>query len=284
MIKAYLTIIKPGIIFGNIITAIAGFAMASKGHIQPTLLIFTMLGLAMVIGSAGVFNNYIDREMDAKMARTQHRPFVTGTISHQDGLLFGSLLLFLGFLILYLKVNPLSSILALLGFVIYLFPYSFLKYQSVYATFIGSLAGGMPPLVGYCAVANQLDIGAYTLYLILVLWQMPHFYAIAIYRLQDYKAATIPVLPAVASKERTVLYIFFYTIAFSLSVITPTFLGLTGTFYLFLNLLLALSWIGLATYGFKTQNYTSWAFKMFAFSLLVIMGFCGSMVVNGMIE
>lgn len=200
---------KPGIILGNIITTLGGFALASRGQIDFVLLLYTLLGLGLIIASAGVFNSYIDRFADAKMERTKNRPLVRGEISNQKALLFGTFLGLVGVFVLALKTNPLTVFVALSGFSIYLILYAFMKYHSFYGTLVGSLAGAVPPVVGYCAVSNTFDAGAVLIFLMLVLWQMPHFYAIAIYRQEDYAAASIPVLPIVKGMEATKIQIVF---------------------------------------------------------------------------
>jgi protoheme IX farnesyltransferase len=135
---------KPGIILGNIITTASGFALASKGNIDISLFFFTLIGLGLVIASAGVFNNYIDRHMDARMERTKNRAFPQGLVSTPLALLFGGILGLLGLFILS-YTNLLTVCVALFGFFIYLVLYAFMKYRSFYGTLVGSLAGAVPP-------------------------------------------------------------------------------------------------------------------------------------------
>lgn len=195
MAKAHIVLTKPGIILGNVITTAGGFALASRGDIDFRLFFLTLIGLSFVIASSCVFNNYIDRHVDAKMGRTKNRALATGEISIKNALIFGMLLGLIGVWILFVYTNPLTVSIALAGFLIYVFPYSFGKYRTTYGTLIGSVAGATPPLVGYCAVTNSFDLGALILFFVVVFWQMPHFYAIAIYRFKDYAKAGIPVLP-----------------------------------------------------------------------------------------
>lgn len=272
--KTYYMLTKPGIIMGNIITTAAGFALASKGQIDFVLFFWTMLGLALVIASAGVFNNYIDRAMDAKMERTKHRGLVTGVITSQNALLFGSGLGLAGVFLLSVFTNPLTVFVALTGFFVYLVLYAFWKYKSFYGTIIGSIAGAVPPVVGYCAVSNRFDIAALLLFLIMVLWQMPHFFAIAMLHLEDYAAASIPVLPVSKGIFVTKVQILLYIIAFAASTFMLTVTGYTGWFYLIVAAILSTIWFGLALKGFKVKNDQAWARQMFVFSLVVIMGLC----------
>ncbi len=271
MIRTYYMLTKPGIVLGNVITTSAAFALASRGHMQPWLLLATVLGLSLIMAAACVFNNYIDRHHDEKMERTKNRALVTGVISLRNALLFASTLLFLGTLLLVLYTNPLSVGIALLGFFVYVVMYSVWKYKSTYGTLIGSVAGAVPPLVGYCAVSNRFDLGAFILFAILVLWQMPHFYAIALYRLSEYTAAGIPVLPVKRGGHVTKVHILLYIIAFTIACASLLFFGYTGYAYLTAALVTGVWWLILAIRGFKAADDQLWAKGMFRFSLIVIM-------------
>ncbi len=195
MIKTYTTLTKPGIIFGNAVTATAGFALASKGHVDFLLFCAMLVGLSLVIGSACVWNNYIDRGMDEKMVRTRNRALVKGVIPVPYALCFAMVLSFFGIGLLALTTNLLTVSIAACGFFIYVVLYGISKYRTSLGTLIGSIAGAVPPVVGYTAVTGCVDLAALLLFLIVVFWQMPHFFAIAMYRLEDYTAASIPVLP-----------------------------------------------------------------------------------------
>ena len=270
--KRYFQLTKPGIIFGNAITAIAGFALASRGHFDILLFFATLLGLSCIIASACVCNNYIDREMDGKMARTKNRPLVRGEISTISAFVFAYVLLLLGVLILILYANFLTALMALVGFSIYVFLYSPWKYRSWHATLIGSIAGGMPPVVGYCAVSNTFDLGAFLLFAIVVLWQMPHFFAIAMYRMSDYATASIPVLPIVRGMQVAKIQILLYMVAFCVAALLLTFFGFTGYAYLVATALLSFAWLWKGLKGFKASSDKLWARKVFLHSLVVIMG------------
>lgn len=270
MIKTYYVLTKPGIVFGNAITATAGFALASQGAFHLRLFLAMLLGLSLIIASACVFNNMIDRDVDEKMVRTRERALVKGSISPQRALQFAILLLFSGVSVLLLFTNLLTLSIALAGFFIYLVLYTLLKYRSTHATLIGSLAGGVPPVVGYCAVSHCLDVGAFLLFLIVVLWQMPHFFAIAMYRLSDYAAASIPVLPVKKGMYVTKIQMLLYILAFIIATVMLTLFGFTGYAYLIVALLLGLPWAWLSIQGFKSKNDMLWARKMFFLSLVII--------------
>lgn len=276
MIKTYYLLTKPGIILGNAITAIGGFALASRGHIDWQLFLITLVGLAGIIASACVFNNYIDRHSDEKMERTKNRPLVQGLVSERNALLFATALGIAGTTILTLYTNFLAVSVALLGFFVYVVVYSLCKYYTMYATLIGSIAGATPPVVGYCAVSNHLDIGALLLFVILIFWQMPHFFAIALFRFNDYVTALIPVLPAEKGIEVTKRHMLLYVIAFTITSMLLTVFGYTGIIYLCVVAILGCAWLWLSFQGFKNDNHIVWARKMFIFSLIIITTLCFS--------
>jgi protoheme IX farnesyltransferase len=269
MINYYL-LMKPGIIMGNLITVAAGFLLAAHGVMDVSLFFATLLGLALVMGSACVWNNFIDRPLDRKMKRTQNRPLVKGTISSKRAVFFGICLGLAGVLILQLYTNLLTVCIASVGFFVYVVLYSLWKGKTIYATAIGSIAGAVPPLVGYCAVSNHFDIGAVVFFAILVLWQMPHFFAIALVHFEDYQAASIPAFPikkgAFAAKKRMLAYI----LAFTCASLLLTFFEYTGYFYMTVVAILGTAWTLLALQGFKCSNDKLWAKKMFRLSLVII--------------
>lgn len=274
MLKNYIALTKPGIIFGNTVTAIGGFMLASKGNIDWMLFFATLLGLSLIIASACVFNNYIDRHLDEKMSRTKLRPLVTGVISRRNALIFGLILGLAGTAVLSFDTNALTVFLALFGLFVYVMVYSLSKPVTKYGTLIGSIAGAMPPVVGYCAVSNCFDLGAFIIFMIVALWQMPHFFAIAMYRLSDYEAASIPVLPIEEGIKATKIQMLFYIIFFILSTFALTYFGYTGYLYLSAAALLGFTWLYLSIKGFGAKNDTVWARKMFLFSLVTVMGLC----------
>lgn len=152
-----------------------------------------IFGLAGVIGSACVFNNYADRNIDARMERTKKRPLVAGTIKPRNALLFASVLVVVGVVLLWMT-DMLALYAALAGFLVYVFVYTPLKPRTGYAVFVGAVAGATPPLVGYAAAAHTLDWYAAALFAFLFLWQLPHFLAIARFRFEEYFAAGVPLL------------------------------------------------------------------------------------------
>lgn len=270
MFARYLELTKPGIILGNVMTALGGFFLASRGAVNFTLFISALLGLSCVIASACVFNNTIDCSVDEKMARTKKRALPKGEVSLMSALFLGFVLGALGFTILAVGTHKLTVFLALLGYLIYIFFYSFIKYRSVHATAIGSLAGAMPPVIGYTAACNCFDLKALILFSIVALWQMPHFFAIAIFRLDDYEAASIPVLPVKRGIRVTKLHMIRYSLAFIAASLMLPFFGYTGYAYLTVAVLLSLILLFLCYLGFKNEDDKLWARQIFLFSLVAI--------------
>lgn len=274
MIRTYYLLTKPGIIMGNLITTVSGFALASRGNFDVWLFLATLLGLGCVIGSACVFNNYIDRDLDKKMARTRQRALVKGLISGRSAILFAIFLGILGLSLLALYTNLLAVLVASVGFFIYVVLYSLWKTHTSYATAVGSVAGAIPPVVGYCAVSHQFDMGAALLFMILVFWQMPHFFSIAMYRLHEYTAASIPVLPIKRGAHVTKIRMLIYVILFMISTFLLIGFGYTGMAYFITAVLLGLSWLYLTLKGFRSENDILWARQMFRLSLVIITLLC----------
>lgn len=270
MIKTYYSLTKPGIIYGNVLTATAGFLLASKGHVNFWLLLATVGGTALVIASACVFNNYIDRDIDAKMARTKKRALVSGLVPGRNAIIYAVLLGLTGFLVLAAWTNPLVVLIGVIALFDYVVLYGISKRRSVHGTLVGSIAGAAPVVAGYCAVTDRFDTGALLLFLILAFWQMPHFYAIAIYRFKDYKAAGLPVLPVKRDARTAKIQILLYIIAFVTATSSLTVFGYTGYVYLVVMAIIGLKWLWLGVKGFGTDDDKRWARKMFFFSLVVI--------------
>lgn len=194
MFKTYYQLAKPGIVYGNVFTALAAFLFASRWSFGWGLFIATMAGIGLVIASACVFNNYLDREMDKKMERTKTRALASGTISATAALAYASALGIVGFVLLFAFVNILTGAVALVGFIVYVCAYTPLKRRTSLALYVGAVAGAMPILAGYTAVTDRLDSTAVWLFVFLFLWQLPHFIAIAVYRFDEYGAAGVPLV------------------------------------------------------------------------------------------
>ncbi len=271
MLRVYYSLTKPGIIYGNLLTVAAGFFLASKWQINLVLFGATLAGIALVIASACVFNNYIDRDIDEKMERTKNRALAAGLVPVRNAILYAVCLGVSGFALLLFFTNLLTAIIGLVAFVDYVILYGISKRRSVHGTLVGSISGAATMVGGYTAVTSRFDAGALILFLIMVFWQMPHFYAIAIYRLKDYQAAGIPVLPVVKGIKTTKIQILVYIIAFIAAAVALTLFGYAGYSYLVAAVLLGFIWLWLSIKGFRTNNDVLWARKLFFFSLVVLL-------------
>ncbi len=277
----FVSIVKPGIIFGNIVTVCGGFFLGSQGLFSFPLLLETLLGMALIIACGCVLNNIIDIDIDSLMERTKHRPLVKGLMSKKTAFIYAIILGILGFLVLIFKTNWLTTSIAFVGLFFYVVVYSLaLKRKSSWGTAVGGIAGAVPPVVGYCAVTGSFDTGAIILFLILFFWQMPHFYAIGIYRLSDYAAASIPILPIKKNIPYTKLVMLFYTLAFTIAAISPSLFGYTGYAYFIVALILGCTWFYYGWQGLKATDNKIWARKMFLFSIINITVLCMMMAVK----
>lgn len=273
IIKNYYYLTKPGIVRGNLLTVIAGYLLAAKGHFTLSTFLAVAVGTSLVIASACVVNNFIDRDVDKKMERTKKRALVTNTVNTSAALIFGSVLGIVGFSLLALYTNVITFLVGVLAYIFYVVIYAIAKRASYHGTLIGAIPGALPPVAGYVAVTGTIDFGALLLFLIIFFWQMPHFYAIAIYRRKDYEAAGIPVVSVVHSVAATKRAIMWYILAFMVAIVCLALSGYTGITYLSVMLLMGILWFGLGLRGFKTTHSDSWARSMFRFSLIVTLVF-----------
>lgn len=273
MLKAYYTLTKPGIIYGNVLTACGGFLLASKGQVDAGLLVATMAGISLVIASACVINNLTDTNIDKKMARTKQRALASGAIPRRSAVVYAVILGLLGFSALAVYTNVLTVALGVLAIVDYVVLYAVAKRRSVHGTIVGSIAGALPATAGYTAVAGMFDLGALLIFLIMTFWQMPHFFAIAMFRLKDYRAAGIPVLPAVEGLKAAKLQIVAYVGAFLAAVVLLAAAGYAGWWYLVVMVGFGAVWLVKGLQGFTAPDDVRWARKMFGFSLLVLLAF-----------
>ncbi len=279
MFKNYISLTKPGIIIGNLIAGAAGFFMAAKGNIDWSLFSLTMLGIALIIASGCVFNNFIDRDIDSKMQRTQNRVLVKGYLPLFNALVFAAILGIIGFIVLYRFTNQYAFTLGVVGFAVYVGFYTlYFKRKSVYGTVVGSLSGACPPVIGYCAVVNQFDAGAVILLAIFCLWQIPHSYAIAIYRFNDYRAANIPVLPVKEGIKAARNHIVAYIIAFVAVSLLLTQQNYVGQVYAVAVTILGLCWLYLTIVKYSETDQLVWGKNMFIFSIVTIT--CFSLLIS----
>jgi len=271
VLKNYLLVTKPRLVAANLISAAGGFFLAAQGHVSAALFLSLMAGMSCIVASGCVLNNCIDRHIDRNMARTRGRALATGAISLRGSILYAAVLGLSGAATLFVGTNVLCAVIALLGFSVYVCVYSlYLKRNSAYSTVIGSLAGAAPPLAAYCAVRNDFDLGALTVLAIFSLWQIPHSYAITIFRYNDYAAAGIPVMPVKAGIPATRKHIVWHIAAFVLAAQLLTVFGYAGYAYLGVATVLGLCWLATALHGYRSADDRAWARRVYLFSIVAI--------------
>ncbi len=267
--KDYYRLIKPGIVYSNSITAFGGFWVASKWNIDVLLMVYVLVGTALVMASGCVFNNYLDRDMDSKMERTQNRALPTGKVSPQTVLWYGSILGTIGLFILLILANSwLAALLGFTGLVFYVGVYTYwFKRTSTWSTFVGSISGATPPMIGYCAVSQTIDAGALILFLILFLWQPPHFWSLGIRRMEEYRAAGFPLLPVVRGTFITKISMIRYIVLLVPVTLLLHFYGYVGQIYLVVVSALGLIWLCMSVVGFVAKDEEKWSKGMFLYSI-----------------
>lgn len=277
-LAAYWTLVKPGIVWSNTLTAAAGFLFAARGALAFGTLAAALAGIALIIASACAVNNWLDREIDAAMPRTKHRPLVSGAVSERGALFFAGILLALGMALLAALVNGAALAAALLGFIIYVGPYTLAKRATPFGMHVGTLAGAMPPVMGYFAAAGAHAplLPALMLFLVLALWQMPHFLAISLFRAEEYAAAGIPVYPLRFGFARAKLLIMLYTAAFALAALLPYALEHAGARYEMLALFAGFGWLAFELATLKRYDSRAWARRVFFASLIALLAWCAA--------
>jgi len=280
--RDFVEVTKPGINKSNLIATFAGYFLAAGlNDFQFSTLFLTLLGTALVIAGGCTLNNFYDRDIDPLMKRTQTRSIAQGRVKPTVALWYGIVLTMVGLLLLALGVNFLSAVLAFIGFFVYVFIYTmWLKRTSTTNTVVGGISGAVPPMIGWVAVTNELDLNAWALFLILFMWQPPHFYALAMRKADDYKAAGIPMLPVVRGFKETKKQTLIFTILLLLSSVILFWTGICSWFYLVCALVLGGIYVALALKGFKTDDNEKWAKQMFFYSLIYLTSILFIMVVD----
>ncbi|MEO6761241.1 MAG: heme o synthase [Candidatus Saccharimonadales bacterium] len=274
IIQQYYSLAKPGVLYGNVITGVAGFLLAAGYFKSFNWVLFgaTIIGMTLVIASACVLNNVLDRDIDRLMERTKQRAVANGAIAVRPALTLAVILGLLGFASLIIWTNSLVVEIGIVGYVVYVWLYGALsKRKSIHGTLVGSISGAMPILAGYCAVSGQIDPAAVLLFLMLFFWQFPEFYSIAIYRRKEYAAAGVPVMPVVKGVEFTKILIFIFTVLFIIISLFMTLLDYTHLIYFVIMAVLDLNWLKLALRGLERGiDNDAWARRMFHFSLIIL--------------
>lgn len=280
-IRAYLHILKPGITISNTISAVAGFffGVSVINDFSSSTLVGLVLGIAAVISSACVANNVLDEKIDAKMKRTKRREVVTGVISKRAALLYSLILAGIGFALIFMLTNVLTGVLGVVAYVSYVALYGAAKRTTIWSTVIGTLPGALPLVAGYTAMTGRLDTAALILFAMMVFWQLGHFYAIAMFRRDDYAAAGLPVWSVARGLVSTKRQLFLFVWLFLLSAPLLSVAGYTGKLYAVAMVGAAAIWVvnGLKKY----DDDVAWARGMFFVSLSVLLIMCLLIAIGG---
>lgn len=275
---------KPRIIVLIVLTTWAAMAIAAPGGSPGPLVVYTLLGTALSVASAHTFNAYLERDIDALMDRTRKRPLVVGTMDPGHALRYASVLAVASFVLMAWKVNLLSAFLAQAGLWFYVGVYTiWLKRRTPHNTVIGGIAGSIPPLIGWAAATGRLETAAILLFLIMVCWQPPHFFALALFRVEDYRRAGVPMLPVVSGAKVTLQQILWYTagmVILSLGLYYP--LGVVGVGYLITALATGAFYIYLNAAALQAPEDTAeyWGKRLFRYSMLYLAVLFIAMVVD----
>ncbi|MDW0109348.1 heme o synthase [Sporosarcina aquimarina] len=268
-LKDFLALIKIGIVNSNLITAFTGlflaFQFANINFVHRLDLVFAALfGTALIIAGAAALNNLIDRDIDPIMTRTRTRPTVTGRFKAPAVFAAALAFIVLGEALLF-SANATAGLLGIAGVFSYVVLYSmWSKRRHVSNTIVGSLSGAIPPLIGWAVVNPSLGLEAWALFLIMFVWQPPHFYALAMKKTEEYRAAGIPMLPVVKGFARTKKSMLAWVV---LLFPLPFLLSELGTAFLVLATLLNAGWLFFALKGFRVKDDLKWATSMFIYSL-----------------
>jgi protoheme IX farnesyltransferase len=247
--RQYLALTKPRVVMLITFCAVIGMFLSTPGWVPLSVLLNATVGITLVAGAAAAVNCLVEQHIDARMARTAWRPLPSGTLTPQQTLVFSGILGGIGTFLLYAFVNPLTTWLTLATFVGYAIIYTvILKPRTPQNIVIGGASGAMPPVLGWAAVTGQAPIEAWVLFLIIFVWTPPHFWALALYRTEDYARSGLPMLPVTHGGPFTRLHILLYTLLLVATTILPTLIGMSGLVYLAAALALGgyflwLSWL-----------------------------------------
>jgi len=267
--KEYIQITKPRIVMSNLVAAFGGFWVASRWNVDWGLLVAVLAGSALVMAASCTFNNYWDREFDARMDRTRGRALPSGRIPPTHALLYAIVLGIAGEAILF-AIHPITGLLGLLGIFVYAVVYTmWLKRTSTWSTSVGGVSGSMPPVIGYAAVTGEIDLGAWLLFAILFLWQPPHFWALGIMRREEYLKAGFPLLPVVKGARRANIQMIPYLALLVAANVWFYASGYVGLVYLIVVGGMSAVWLLYCAAGLllKDDRDRRWAKNMFKFSV-----------------
>ena len=276
----YLYLTKPGITISNLLTTFTGLWLAASGSLNLKVTILTLIGTAFVIASGAALNNYYDRELDVKMKRTRNRGVASGRIHPRHAIGIGVALLLAGLVVLGVCVNTVAAVVSLVGHIFYVVLYTPLKRVTTLNTVVGGVSGAVPPVIGWVAVTGSIDPSAWILFVIIFLWQFPHFLALAIMKVEDYRNGDVMMLPVVKGLEETKRQIVRYTAALVPASILLFAFGAVGYIYLVTATVLGGIYLVMAFKGFFAKDDMVWAKKMFGYSLIYLLTMCAAIMIS----
>ncbi|MEC8633691.1 MAG: heme o synthase [Pseudomonadota bacterium] len=269
--RDYYELCKPNVVWLMVVTAIVGMCMATPGVVPIEIVIFASMGIALCAASAAAINHLADQHIDAIMARTAGRPMVKGKIDSQGAAIFAFILGSLGIYVLLTRVNTLTALLTLASLMGYAFVYTFyLKRATSQNIVIGGLAGAMPPLLGWTAVTNEVNVHGLLLVLIIFVWTPPHFWGLAIARKDEYAKVDIPMLPVTHGSQYTARQCFLYSLALFVVALLPVVAGLSSWIYMIGAMFLGALFVRHALTLLRTMEDTD-AMKLFSFSIMYLL-------------
>jgi protoheme IX farnesyltransferase len=280
VVRDYYELTKPRIVMLTAFCALIGMLLASDRFVPWPILLAGLAGISLLAGSGFAFNCLIERSIDARMARTRGRPLARGGVSASGTLVFAGVLGGLGAWLLHVFVNPLTMWLTLATFVGYAVVYTvILKPATPQNIVIGGASGAMPPLLGWTAVANEITAPALVLFLIIFVWTPPHFWALALYRIEDYRKSGLPMLPVTHGPEFTRLNILLYTVLLLAVSLMPFLIGMSGLIYLVCALGLGGYFLALA-WGLWRNYSDRLARRTFGYSITYLAAIFGALLVD----
>ena len=267
LVREFIALTKPRVNLLIMFTAIVGMLLAHQSTLNYELIFFASIGIGLAASAAAIINHVVDQKIDSIMDRTKSRPLVNGSIKPLHAIYFALFLSFGSISLLYLLVNTLTALLTFLSIIIYSVIYSvYLKNLTSQNIVIGGIAGAMPPLLGWTSITNQIEPFPLVLFLIIFLWTPPHFWALAVYKYEDYKKADIPMLPVTHGRDFARLHLFLYSMVLICTTLFPYLLELSGFIYLFGTIFIGLKFV-IDSYTLMMTKSSRKAIDLFRYSI-----------------
>jgi len=268
-VRAYVELGKPRITAMVLLTTAVGLALA-PGKVSTVTLLASLAGMALVVAGANALNMLLERDTDAKMARTRRRPLPSGRLEPEAALKFGVATAALSVPVLTFGANPLVGLGGALSLILYVFAYTPMKRRSAASLLVGAIPGAAPPLLGYVAVTGRIDAAALSLFLVLFLWQIPHTIAISLFRAREYSAAGLKTVAGEVGPERAKERILMHSLLLVVVSLQVARTGIGTGFYLGCALLLGGGLAALAFYGLTHDAGPRWARRFFLYTLVYL--------------